>query len=373
MFQLKKTDNDNLQEITISTRTFVKIGLLVVLTYAFILIVHRAYHSLVLLFMALFLSLALNAPVHSLAKKLPGRFNRNRTISAILCILVVLILLGGFASYVAPPLVRQTNNFINQAPQLITEFRNQNSPIGSVIRRYHLQGQIDTFAKQLSSREHNIGGTAFSAVTKIGKSVFAVLTVLVLTFMMLVEGEKWVKFAKSIIPDKKHNLANRMADDMYKVIKGYVNGQVLLALIASLLILPGLLILHISYPVALMVIVFTCGLIPMVGHTLGAIILGIVGSFHSLTAGLAILIYYLLYQQFENYIIQPKIQSNTTNMSPLLVFASLVVGINFGGLLGGLIAIPLAGCLRIIIIEYLRTNNYISEKQFEESTNLVDN
>jgi predicted PurR-regulated permease PerM len=106
----------------------------------------------------------------------------------------------------------------------------------------------------------------------------------------------------------------------------------------------------------------------MVGHTIGAIIVSIVALFHSVGSAVGIFIYYLLYQQIENYLIQPRIQANTTNMSPLLVFASVVVGVSFGGLFGGLVAIPVAGCLRIALLEYLRSRKIINTPEFEKAT-----
>jgi predicted PurR-regulated permease PerM len=155
---------------------------------------------------------------------------------------------------------------------------------------------------------------------------------------------------------------------MYRVIKGYVNGQVLLAALAALLIMPAVIALHISYPAALVVIIFICGLIPMVGHTIGAIIVTSVALFQSLTAAIIILAYYILYQQIENYLIQPRIQANSTNMSPLLVFVSVIIGVSFGGLFGGLVAIPVAGCARIILLEYLRSRGIIDTPEFNKFT-----
>jgi predicted PurR-regulated permease PerM len=163
-------------------------------------------------------------------------------------------------------------------------------------------------------------------------------------------------------------MLNKLAEDMYKVVKGFVNGQVTLAALASVLILPALLLLHIGYPIALLVIVFICGLIPMIGHTIGAIIVTLVALFHSTSSAIIILAYYILYQQLENYLIQPRIQANTTNMSPLLVFMSLIIGVSFGGLFGGLVAIPVAGCLRIAVLEYLYHQKLISDTRFREVT-----
>jgi predicted PurR-regulated permease PerM len=186
--------------------------------------------------------------------------------------------------------------------------------------------------------------------------------------MMLVEGPRWVAYIREIVPDRHHKMADRMSEEMYRVVKGYVNGQVILAALASVLIIPAVLLLHISYPAALLVVIFVCGLIPMVGHTIGAVIVTIVALFHSTSSAVIILIYYILYQQIENYLIQPRIQANATNMSPLLVFMSVVIGLSFGGIVGGLVAIPIAGCLRIAVLEYLRTNNIISSANFEQTT-----
>jgi predicted PurR-regulated permease PerM len=354
-------------ELTISTETFVKVVLLIVGTIILLTALHRAAHALTLIFIAFFLALALNAPVNWLGQRFPGRLRGSRSLATTISYLIVVIALGAFIAGIVPPLVRQTESFVNAAPKLIQEFRSQNSPVGQLIRRYHLQKEVNNVSQQLSARLKNIGGTAFSTAQAVGSSIFALVTILVLTFMMLVEGPRWLLFIRDIIPNKRHALANRLANDMYRVIKGYVNGQVTLALIASCLITPALFVLHISYPVALIVVIFICGLIPMVGHTIGAIIVTIVALFHSTSAAVVILAYYLLYQQFENYIIQPRIQANSTNMSPLLVFMSVVIGVSYGGLFGGLIAIPAAGCIRILVLEYLRSRRIIDSPVVRET------
>jgi len=179
--------------------------------------------------------------------------------------------------------------------------------------------------------------------------------------MMLIEGPRWLRLFKDLVPDEHHARLERLMHDMYRVVKGYVNGQVILAALAAVLLLPVMIILGVNYPIALMVIVFICGLIPMVGHTLGAITVSLIALFKSPVAALILLGYYLLYQQIENYLLHPRIQANTTNMSPLLVFASVIVGVSFGGLFGGLVAIPVAGCLRIAALDYLHGKKILSE------------
>ena len=105
----------------------------------------------------------------------------------------------------------------------------------------------------------------------------------------------------------------------------------------------------------------------MLGHTIGAVILTFVALFHSVSAALVVLIWYVIYINIENYLIAPKIQANTTKMSPLLVLIAIVVGINFGGLLGGLIAIPVAGVVRVMLVEILEQQNRLPKDYLDET------
>lgn len=345
--------------LNIPTRMIVKALVLLVATFIGLLAIREASHPLTLIFVAFFLTLALNAPVHWIAQHMPGKRKGNRTLATGISFLIVLVLITAFLISIVPPLVRQTGNFISNAPELLHQTKDPNTSVGGVVHRYGLQDDIEKVTSQLSTRLSDIGTTAVTSFGRVTGNLFSILAVLVMTFMMLIEGPRWMRFFKDVIPDEHHSRAERLASDMYRVVKGYVNGQVVLALLAAILILPVLLIVGVSYPAALVVIVFICGLIPLVGHTIGAIIVSTVALFTSPWAALIVLGYYILYQQIENYVIQPKVQANTTNMSPLLVFASVIVGVSFGGLLGGLVAIPVAGCLRIVLLDYLSAKKII--------------
>jgi len=368
MLRLKKLVDLPEVAITITNETFFRLAGLTVVTIVLLYAAQKAAHALLLIFIAFFLTIALNGPVYWLSRHLPGKRKGSRQLATALSFLAIVVLLGGFIASITPPLVRQTNSFVKAAPHLVQDFRSQDSATGHVVRKYHLEHQVSNFSNQLSQRLKNIGGSAFSTAQKIGSSVFSLVTILVLTFMMLVEGPVWVAFMRDVIPDRHHNTADRLAREMYRVVAGYANGQVTLAALAAVLIMPMVLLFHVSYPIAIMVIIFICGLIPMVGHTIGAIIVTMVALFHSLTAAIFILIYYIVYQQIENIFIQPKIQANSTNMSPLLVFASVVIGVSFSGLFGGLFAIPVAGCLRIATLEYLRSKQIIETSEVDQLT-----
>jgi len=351
--------------VTISNRTILRVIGAAIIAIVFFAAVRRSAHTLTLIGVSLFLALALDAPVQWLALHLPGKRRGSRGLATGLSIGIVLLLLVGFLSVVVPPLVRQTNKFVRQVPTLISQVRDEDSGIGKFVRDHHLQSQVDKVSSQLSSRADHLTGSAVGTLSKIGSSLFATLTVTVLTVMMLAEGPRWRRILEQLIPEQHSARTQRLARDMHRVIQGYVNGQVFLAAIASVLIVPMLFILHISNPLALMVVIFICGLIPMVGHTIGALIVTTIALFHSLPAAIIILAYYILYQQIENYVVQPRIQANATNMSALLVFVAVILGANFGGLLGALVAIPLAGCLRVLILDYLEDHKLLSRKAVE--------
>lgn len=362
MKSMKTSDNQthHKTELVISTQTFVKVIMLIVGTVLLLGVLRLTANALLILFIAFFLALALNAPVSWLARHFPGKAKGSRVWATSVAFLVVILLLGGFIASLVPPLVRQTQNLIDAAPGLVQDARNEKGALGEFVSRYNLEDEVEDLSAQLSDRVKGGAGAAFSTVQSVGTSFFTLLTVLVLTFMMLVEGPRRIRFLYELVPEDRKVVAKRTALSMYRVVKGYVNGQVLLAAMAAILITPVFFIMDVSYPIGLMVIVFICGLIPMVGHTIGAVIASVVALFTSPTAAIVVLAYYILYQQLENYLIQPKVQSNSTDMSPLLVFGSVIVGVSFSGLLGGLLAIPIAGCIRIAVLEYLRSRNLIN-------------
>ncbi len=355
-------------EVTVANITVIKTLGLVLLSVLFWAALGKATHALTLVFIAFFLALALNSPIHWLSLQLPGKSRGNRTLSTSAAFLIVVLLLVGFIASIVPPFIKQTNNFIHQAPNIVENLHNDNTSLGRFVRDHHLESQSNKFANQLSDRLKNISGSAFTTITRIFSSVFSVLAVLVLTFMMLIEGPHWIDLAKRLIPEHRSSQVEKMAHDMYRVVKGYVNGQVFLAVLVALFVAIPLFILHISYPVALVVVVFVCGLIPLVGHSIGAVIVSVVALLHSLPAAIIILAYYIIYMQIEAYIIQPQVQANNTDMSPLLVFSSVIIGVSFNGLLGGLVAIPIAGCLRIVALDYLERKRLLSPGQVQRET-----
>jgi len=350
-------------EIIISNQSVVRVLVMVVLTIIGLAALNKVSDALVLIFISFFLALALNAPVHWISEHLPGKRRGSRPIATSISFLIVMSVLIGFLAIIVPPTVSQVSNFIKDLPKTVDDTRHQNNALGEFIRDNNLESVTESIADDLVNAAKDSGSTAVSTLSTLSSSLFAVLTVLAMTFMMLVEGPRWVKLAKGFLPKDRREYAAALTRDMYKVVRGYVNGQVTVAFIASIFVLPVLLILNIPYALALAAIVFICGLIPMIGAYIGATIVSLVALLESPVSAVLILAYYILYQQIENYVLQPRIQATATNMSPLLVFASLIIGINLNGIVGGLLAIPVVGCLRILVLDYLHMKGKLDKAE----------
>ena len=176
----------NTLEITIANRTIIRVLGMVLLSLLFLAALQRASHALVLLFSAFFLALALNAPVHWIASKLPGKQKGSRKWGTALSFVLVVLFLAGFLASIVPPLVKQTSTFFDAAPSIVQNVQGENSAVGEFVRKYNLEDQVEKFSSQLSDRLGNITGSAVDGVSRLTSSVFSVLTILVLAFMMLI-------------------------------------------------------------------------------------------------------------------------------------------------------------------------------------------
>ena len=366
-----RTPNVDKVEIVISNHTMLRVLVMVVVLLLSLAFLRSAGTALLIVFMAFFLALALNAPVHWIAKHLPGKRKGSRMLATTISYLFIVGTLATFIALLVPPAIQQTRTFVENAPDLINSLQDQDNPIGTFIRDYNLGETVESLSSEVGNIAQRSSSAAISILGTVGTTIVSTIAVLAITFMMLIEGPRWLRLAERMVPDDRRPYARSLATDMYGVVKGFVNGQLALAALAAVIILPVMLILGIPYAGALAVIVFICGLIPMIGHIIGASIVTAIALFDSVVAALFILSFYILYQQIESYTIQPKVQSSTTKISPLLVLVAVVFGANVGGLLAAIIAIPIMGCLRIIVIDYLQSIGKLSESETKARAKLT--
>ncbi len=348
-------------KIEIDSSTFVRLFLVAAVFVGGIFVLWKLTPSLMIVLISFFLAMALNPPVSSLAGKLPGH---SRVLATTVSYIIVLAIIGFFVYVAIPPIVRQTTNFVNSLPSYIEEMSHQRGVVSDVIKKYDLQDEVNQFVdgarRQAGDIVQGVGGSVISGVTTVLSGFVTLLTVLVLTFLALIEGPRWLERLWSIYTDE-HKLQHHkyLISRMYTVVTRYVSGQMFVATLAGASGLLVLFMLTAFFPIPLTAVlplaflIFLTDLVPMIGAIIGATIVIFVLIFNDLGAAAVFGVYFFIYQQIENNLIQPTVQARTIELSALTILVAALVGINLLGPVGGFLAIPAAGCLRVLIIDYL--------------------
>lgn len=351
--------------IEIDTRTFVRFWLVVIGFILAALAIYSARTALIILGAALFLAVGLSPSVNWLAGMLRSK---SRVLSTALAYVVVIIFLSLVVFLVIPPIVDQTVKFAGTVPNLFDSASKQYAGINSFITHYNLQPEFDKAVMSIKdSASQFASGIGSILITGIG-SVFATVTAglltLVLAFLMLVEGPAWLNRLWSVYKDKDlmeghRNLLNRM----YNVVTSYVTGQITVSSIAGLVagVLVFVLSLIFNVPLNLAIpaaaIIFVLSLIPMFGELTGATLVCAILALNNITVAAIFIIFFVIYSQFEGNFIVPKIQSKKINLSALAVLSAITIGIYLFGIVGAIISIPIAGCVRVLAEDYILRNN----------------
>jgi predicted PurR-regulated permease PerM len=171
---------------------------------------------------------------------------------------------------------------------------------------------------------------------------------------MLLEGPKWVERFYGLLPEESQPRWRRVGSEIYRTVGGYVTGNLLISVIAGGLTALVLIVLGVPFAVALGVLVAILDLIPLAGATIAAILIGTVALIHSIVAGVIVVVFFIVYQQVENHLLQPLVYGRTVQLSPLIVLIAVLIGAELAGILGALGAIPVAGSLQVLIVDWLR-------------------
>jgi predicted PurR-regulated permease PerM len=184
-------------------------------------------------------------------------------------------------------------------------------------------------------------------------AVIATVTIAFLTFFMLLEGPAWVERFYSLLPAEQQPRWRKIGHDIYDTIGGYVTGNLAISLIAGVVSTAVLLALDVPFAVALGLLVAILDLIPLAGATIAAILVTTVAFLDSTTSGVIVLIFFILYQQLENHVLQPIVYGRTVKLSPLAVLIAVLIGAELAGVVGALAAIPVAGTIQVILVDWL--------------------
>jgi len=342
--------------VNITNRTIIRVFFWVV---AFVLLFKffgRISHELTLVFASFFLALALNPVVSAMSKRLKIDSRVRATAAAYTMVIAIIAI---FFSLVIPPLVRQTRTFITDVPQIVENFQTQDTRYARLAKKYKLDQKITTGAKNFAKNYADYGSTVLDTGKRVAEVFVSIIVVLIMTFMMLVEGPRWLDSFFALMPPKRRAHDREIARRMYRGVTGFVNGQVILAIIAGVFAFSTLEIAsHFTSSsvnaLALAGIVSVFALIPLFGNPVSSLIVCLVCLSTSASLALIMLIYFVIYFFIESHTLQPVIQSKLNDLSPLLVFIAAIIGIGFAGFLGAIIAIPTASAVKILVEDQIQ-------------------
>ena len=332
--------------VDLRPRTILRVLLIVLAVAVTLEVIWIARHVLSWVVIALFLALALDPLVRFIQRR--TRLNRGLSITvAYLLVLIVVVAVG--ATFV-PKLIDEVNGLVQALPNYVHEVTHGRGRLGFLERKYHVVEKVREQVNQGGTKKIlGLSGAALSVTKSVISIVAATITIVFLTFFMLLEGGTWMERIYSLFPESSRPRWRKVGDDIYRTVGGYVTGNILISLIAGASITIVLLIMGVPYAVALGLLVAFLDLIPLAGATIAGIIVAIVAFLHSVPAGIVAVAFFVVYQQIENHFLQPVIYGRTVQLSPLAVLVSVLVGAELAGILGALAAIPVAGAIQVIV------------------------
>jgi predicted PurR-regulated permease PerM len=322
----------------------VTIGLVLASAFAIYLVILLS-HILTLLVIAAFFAVVLSPPVELVRRHL--RLSKGLATAVVFLGLTALVV--GLLYTFIQPLVAQTQEFVDRFPQYVSEARAGRGPVGKLVKRYDLDQRIEENRDRLNQALRTSADSAVRWVQKIFAGLVSLVTVLVLAILMILYGPDLLTSGLGALSPPKRDRVTVVAKDCGRAITGYVMGNLLISVVAGTVTFLGLWAFGVPFKGVLALFVAFTDLIPLVGATLGAIPTLFVAFLHSTTAGIGMLIVYIVYQQFENHVLQVAIMSKTVHINQLVVLVSVLIGVELYGIVGALLAIPVAGILQVIV------------------------
>ena len=302
----------------------------------------------ILIIISLFLAAGLNPAVMFFQNR---GLNRGASVGAVMA--TVLLFVATFIAIAVPPLIDQGNQLLDNAPALIRDLNN-NAFINDLNNKY---GVIDSLQSKIDAliKDGQFAITAFGGVIGVGKAVVSglvsTITILVLTLYFLASLPQVINIGLRFVPATRRERVSKLTNAIVARIGSFVGGQAIIAALAAIFILIMGLIIGMPYPGPLAMVVLICGFIPLVGHFIGMSIVTVVSLTDSLTTAVIALGGYIVYVQIENYVITPRIMRKSLAIPGLVTIIAALLGASLLGLVGGLLAVPIAAAVLLILDE----------------------
>jgi predicted PurR-regulated permease PerM len=318
---------------------------MVLATVLLLLVLRQVERIVVWIIVAAFFAVALYPVVGWVERKVVGG---RRSLATLLVFVLVLVVLGGLITAFAVPLTQEGTAFAKQLPQQVQDARSGRGPVGALLQRTNALGYIQNNQDKIKAFASGLTTPATGVLRGVATGIAGIVTIFVLAYLMVLEGPKVVDGFLNLLHQETRPRVRAVSADCAKSITGYLSGNLLISVICGVLTYITLLVMGVPFAGLIALFVALADLIPLVGATLGAVVAVLAAVIHSFPAFIVVGIFFIVYQQLENHLLQPVILSRTVKLNPLTVLVSILVAVELAGVLGAFLAIPIAGMIQVI-------------------------
>lgn len=289
-----------------------------------------------------------------LVRRLEARLRGHRGAATAIVMLATTVLFLGVIALFLLPIRSQIVATVTDLPGSVDDAASGRGPVGHLVTRLHLNNLVRDNQSEIRDWADGMNGQSLNIARSVMEGILAFVTIFVTAFLLLTQTSAIGGAVQGLIPHRRRQAAKRVSVDAAAAVSGYMIGNLLISLIAGVSAFVCLVLLGVPNPAVIALWVAFADLIPLVGATLGAAVAVLAAFLQNTTAGIVALVFFIVYQQFENSVLQTKVMSRTVNVNPLVVLLSVLFGVELFGLMGALLAIPLAGSVQVLLKEIRR-------------------
>jgi predicted PurR-regulated permease PerM len=295
----------------------------------------------------LFFAVALYPVVGFVQRRLLG--GKRRALATLIVFLVVFAALAALVTAFVVPLTQEATKLADQLPGIIDDARHGRGPVGNLLDRTHALTWVQTHQATIQKFATGLTAPAVGVLSGVATTITGIVTVFVLAYLMALEGPQVVEGFLNLFRPQTGERIRRVGADCARSVTGYISGNLLISVICGGLTYVVLLVMGVPFAGLVALFVGIADLVPLVGATIGGIVAAVAGFVHSVPAGIVVLAFFVIYQQLENHLLQPVIFARTVKLNPLTVIIAILIGVELAGILGALLAIPVASIIQVIV------------------------
>ena len=282
-------------------------------------------------------------------RRVQARVGGRRNLATGMVVFTTLGAVFGLMALFLLPVRTQLITIVTDLPGTVDDAAAGRGPIGSLVTKLHLSKLVQDHQTELNDFAEKLSSESFQYVTTVLSGLIAFLTITVLAFLFLSQTETMGKAALNLVPMRRREAVRTTTIDAAAAVSGYMIGNLIISAIAGITALICLLLLGVPSPFVLALWVAFADLIPLVGATLGAAVAVLAAFFHSPTAGIIALIFFIIYQQIENSVLYPSVMAKRVKINPLIVLLSVLLSVAIFGFIGALLAVPASGAIQVAV------------------------